>query len=234
MAEQRKDEGKRREHVTSHHGASVRTALHHKDEDNLLTQSYKSILQAVKKPPSRTTWLVLVAVLLAAALVGSWFWFTSSATASSSAVWLQKMETPRTAADLEKFAQNSDHQGTVAGRFALAEAARRQMQAVANLGDVTQRANALADIGKARDTYEKLVKESGDTPALMQESLMGAAKANETLGDLGKAKQFYQQLAKDYGNTALGREADARLKALDDENAKKVMETLKDEFAPSR
>ncbi len=105
------------------------------------------------------------------------------------------------------------------------------MQAVVNLGSVG-RTQAGPQIQKARDSYEKLVRESGDTPALMQESLMGAGKANELLGDLDKAHQFYQQLAKDYPNTTLGREADARLKALDDPNSKKEIDALAAEFKP--
>src|SRR5439155_708872 len=83
-----------------------------------------------------------------------------------------------------------------------------------------------------RETYERLAHESGDNDALLEQSLMGAAKANETLGDVGKAKQFYQQLAQ-HSKSVLAREAEARAKALDDENTKKEIETLAGEFAPS-
>ena len=71
-----------------------------------------------------------------------------------------------------------------------------------NAEDVNQ---ARAEIQKARDLYENVARESGDMPALMQESLLGAGKANETLGDLGKAHQFYARLAKDYPNTRRAR-----------------------------
>ncbi len=204
---------------------------HHKEDDSLIAEWWKSVLKTVKTPPSRATWLVLIVVLLVAALVGSWFWFTASASATNSELWLKKYETPPTTADLERFAQDPNQQGSVQAHYALAETARMQMQAVVNLGSVG-RTQAGPQIQKARDAYEKLVRESGDTPALMQESLMGAAKANELLGDLDKAHQFYQQLARDYPNTALAKEADARLKALDDPNSKKEIDALAAEFKP--
>ena len=206
------------------------TVEHRKEEENLLTRSYKRFVQAVKKPPSRATWLTLIVLALLAVLVGSWFWFTSSAGAANSELWLKQYETPTTTADLERFADDPNQQGAVQGRFARAEAARQLMQSVSLLGAgnvAPQIDQARAGLEKARDAYEKLVRESGDTPALMQESLLGAARANETLGDLGKAKDFYARLAKDYPNTAPGREADARARDLDDEKAKKDMEKLK-------
>ncbi len=225
MAEQQKDESKRREHVAEHRGTSVRAALHHKDEESLLARWYKDFLTAVKQPPSKSTWLLLVVVLLAAVLIGSWFWFTSSSNASSSELWLKKFQTPPTPADLEKFAEDPSQKASVQARFALVESARRRMAAVADLGS-DARAKAAPEITKAKDIYEELVRDSGDTPALMQESLFGAAKANEALGDLAKARQFYAQLAKDYKDTVLGREADARIKALDEDAAKKDMQAL--------
>lgn len=208
---------------------------HHKGDETLIAKWLKDFKQAAKTPPSRTTWLVLIALVLAAVLAGSWYYFTSTATASSSGLWLKKYETPPVAANLDRLAQDPAAQGSVQARFAQAEAAGLRMRkAVALLGSATDRDNAVKEIVQARDAYQKLILESGDVPTLMQQSLMGAAKANEALGDLGKAKQYYSQLTRDYGATALGKEAEARSKALDDENAKKEMETLASEFAPSK
>ena len=204
---------------------------HHKEDESLLAEWWKGFLKAVQTPPSRSTWLILVVVLLGAALVGSWFWFTSSANATNSELWVKKYETPPTTADLERFAEDPNQQGSVQARFALAEAARRQMRAVADLGSIS-RAQAGPQIQKARDAYEKLVRESGDVPALMQESLMGAAKANKMLGDPDKAHQFYERLAKESPPSPLTREAEARLKALDDPNTKKEIDALAAEFKP--
>ena len=75
------------------------------------------------------------------------------------------------------------------------------------------------------------MQEAGDTPSLMQESLMGLAKSNEILGDLGKAKQYYDQLARDYPKSAFGQEAQERSKALDDPDKKDQIQTLAAEFA---
>jgi hypothetical protein len=215
------------------------TVEHHHKDEALIVRSYKSVLQSVKKVPPRAAWLIAVVVLLVAVLVGSWFYFTTSATAAASAVWLSWWENAQTSspADLDKFAKDAAHQGTIQARFARAEAADRRMQeAVPHLGAPTpaDRAEAVAQINEARTAYEDLVKESGDAPALMQQCLMGAAKANEVLGDLDKAKQFYQQLAHDHAATALGKEAEARVKALDDDNAKATMAALAHEYAPQK
>src|ERR1700736_2453749 len=156
---------------------------HHKQDEPLTARSFKEFLQTVKTPPSRTTWLVLVVALLVVALVGTWFYLSSTATASSSGLWLKLDQAGGD--DLEKFAADPGHQGSVQGRFAQAEAARRDLSrplladeaghvldpggAVALLGSSTYRGKALEEIDKARAAYEKLVEKSGDTPALMQE-----------------------------------------------------------------
>ena len=212
---------------------------HHKEDDTLIARSLKGFLEAVKTPPSRTTWMVLVVALLVAVLIGSWFYFTSIATGSSSALWLKLDQT--SPGNLTKFAEESGQQGTIQARFAQAKNARAEMQWVSNLGSTfpdadrqTPREKALVHIKNARDAYQKLVQESGGVDALTEESLMGAAKANEILGELGKAKDLYKRLANEYPATALGKEAADRVKAFDDENGKKEIETLASEFSQSK
>jgi hypothetical protein len=207
-------------------------ATHPKEEKSLLTRSFHRFLQAVKKPPSRTTWLVLVVLVLVAVLVGSWFWFIYNGNAASSELWREYAETPRTPSDLERFGNDPTHKGSVQARYALADAAGLLMRSTEKLGDLTQADQARADVTKARDIYEGLMRDSGDVPDLMQKSLLGAAKANEVLGDLGKAKAEYQQLAKDYKDTTPGQIADARIKALDDANAKAAMDAIAAAYPP--
>jgi arsenate reductase-like glutaredoxin family protein len=205
------------------------TVEHHKAEETLIARSMKSVADVVKTPPSRTTWLVVVAVLLVGVLIGAWFFFTASATSASSALWIKLDQTPGD--DLMKFAHSPNSERTVQARFALAKAARLDMQSVAYLGSNADRKEAVAKIEEARSTYQKLVEESGDTPALMQESLMGAAKTNEILNDLAKAKRYYERLAHDYPNTVFGKEAADRVKALSDDEEKKAVEALSTQFA---
>jgi hypothetical protein len=212
---------------------------HHKEDDTLIARSFKQIVEAAKTPPSRTTWLVLVVVLLVAVLIGSWFYFTSTATAASSALWLKLDQTAPD--NLTKFAQESGQQGTIQARYALAKNARAEMQWVSNLGVTlpdtdgrSPREKALVHITNARDAYQRLAQESGGSDALMQESLMGAAKASEILNDLGKAKDYYKRLAGEYSASALGKEAAERVKAFDDENSKKEIEALASEFSQSK
>ncbi|HVS37332.1 MAG TPA: hypothetical protein VMS17_17355, partial [Gemmataceae bacterium] len=134
---------------------------HHKEEESLLTRSYHRFLQAFKKPPSRTTWLVLVVLVLIAVLVGAWFWFTASASATSSDLWLKKMETPPTPADLEKF--GNSQKDSVQGHFALAEAARLLMRSTDQLAssDPSQTKQAQDNVKEAAALYEKLAPECG-------------------------------------------------------------------------
>jgi hypothetical protein len=216
------------------------TVEHHKEDETLIAKSLKSFLEAAKAPPSRTTWMVLIGALLVAVLIGSWLFFTSTAAASSSALWLKLNQTPP--ADLTKFAQESGQQGTIQARFATAMNARRDMTWVADLGSEfppdaegrTPRDKAIQHITSARDAYQKLAQESGGVDALLQESLMGAGTANEILGDPDKAKEQYKRLATEFPNTALGKEAAERVKALDDESSKKEIKTLAAEFAPPK
>lgn len=202
----------------------------HKDDETLLERSLRKAADFAKTPPSRTTWLVLVCLVLAGTLIGVWFYFTAAAAASSSSLWTGLDLTPR--ADLQKFAQEPNHQNTVQGRWADVRAARLDMQDVALLGGSnSDRDKATTEIKSARDIYQKLVQEAGDTPPLMQESLMGSAKSNEILGDLDKAKQYYDQLARDYPKSALGQDAQQRSKALDDPETMGQIQTLAAEFA---
>ncbi len=202
----------------------------HKDDETLLDRSLRKAAEFAKTPPSRTTWIVLVCLVLVGTLIGVWFYFTATAAASSSTLWTGLDLTPR--ADLQKFAQEANHQNTVQGRWAEARAARLDMQDVALLGGTNaDRDKAAKEIEDARSIYQKLVQEAGDTPPLMQESLMGLAKSNEILGDLDKAKQYYDQLSRDYPKSALGQDAQKRSKALEDPAVKEQIQTLAAEFA---
>jgi hypothetical protein len=207
------------------------TVEHHKGDETLITRSMKSVADVVKTPPSPATWLVVVAVLLIGVLIGAWFFFNASATAASSALWIKLDQT--SGDDLAKFAQSPNSAHTVQARFALAKAARNEMQNVAYLGSVTERTDAVQKIQHARETYQKLVEESGDTPPLMQESLMGAAKTNEILNDLPKAKRYYERLAHDYPKSVFGKEAADRIKVLSDDEGKQDVESLSAQFATS-
>lgn len=201
---------------------------HHKTNEGLLTHSLNRAVEFAKTPPSRTTWLVLVCLLLAGTLVGVWFYFTGTATASSSALWT-KLDLS-TGDDLTKFAH--DQENSVQGRYARILAARKDMQDVALLGGPNvEREEAARKIEDARAIYQKLADEAGDTPALMQESLMGAAKTNEILGDLDKARHYYDRLANEHPKTALGQEAKDRRAALDDPDTKDQVQTLAAELA---
>jgi hypothetical protein len=124
---------------------------------------------------------------------------------------------------------------TIPGRTARFQEARlllpQALQTLATPG----RAEAIKDLLRARELYTQLSTETGDNPLLQQESLMGAAKAEEALvgvsnpdkpettyGSLDKALELYNKLAKTYPDSFLGEQAKAHAQRLE-ENKEQVV-----------
>jgi hypothetical protein len=86
--------------------------------------------------------------------------------------------------------------------------------------------NGRKHLEEAASLYEGLVGESDDPAVLVQEALMGAARARECLGDLGKAEQLYTQLRDKYPQSARGKEAAAALDRLQQPDQRQLYEQL--------
>jgi hypothetical protein len=120
---------------------------------------------------------------------------------------LSEPQIPKTIAELEKFAQ--ENQGSIPGRTARFQLARLYLNdGLQELAASRTRPEAADKVEKARNLYQQLAQETSDAPLLVQEALMGQAKAEESLigvpqkdnpgqprGTVAKALELYRQLA---------------------------------------
>jgi len=98
---------------------------------------------------------------------------------------------------LEAFAKQNA--GTTQSRIARFQVARLALfEGLRDLGRISVREQALKNLEKAAETYEKLIRDSRDLPILHQEALLNCGKANESLGKLDEARKYYQQLQTSY------------------------------------
>jgi hypothetical protein len=197
---------------------------------NTLANRLGEAIQGVKEGPSRGTLFFLGAVGLILLLVLLWRYFATSAEESDSARWLKwgNLASPE---QLKSFADDKEVQGHMQGRLARLEEARRALyDGLRNLGDVALRKDALANIQKAAELYDKLADELGDKPSLHQQVLMGAAKAHESLGEIEQARKYYQQLAQKHAKTNLGEEAAKQLERLDAAEQSGDLKALREEY----
>jgi hypothetical protein len=213
-------------------GEAAMKAEHRKElQTNVLADKLGHAIQGLKEGPSRNTVLVGALVALVVLLIVTWYYFSSSAQAGNSARWLQwdSLADPR---QLETFADDKEIQGSMQGRAAQFQIARLNLiEGLQRFG--SNRGDAAKTIRKAADLYEKLEKDSRDTPLLQQEALMGAARAFESLGELDKAKSYYEKLTQTYPATALGKSAQKQLDRLGSEAVSKDLRDLAAELNPS-
>lgn len=189
-------------------------AEHRKElQTNYLADHLGRWLQGLKAGPKSSTVVIWMAVLVIAALVAGW-WFWSKASAKDrSALWL-KLDEATNAEELAKLAK--DNRGTIPAQVARSWEDRTLFQqGVQDLYSPQNRAEALEKLKKAQEMADKLAAECKELPILTQEALMTAAQAHESVGELDKAKAFYDKLVKLYPNSALGKQAAAALKRSD-------------------
>jgi hypothetical protein len=211
---------------------------------NVLADYLGTALQHAKEGPSQKTLIYGGIVLLVVALIATFWYFSTRSKANDSARWeewgaltvktrfdvedkeLAKLkekypgtdpETLKRLYELDKFeAANS---GTTQARLARFQKARLLMRKTEGLGSFFRdlREDAKLRIKAGGELYEKLSDESGDVPALAQEALFNAGKANEDLGDFNRAKQYYEKLKKDHPKCLYVPAADKALARLNDE-----------------
>jgi tetratricopeptide (TPR) repeat protein len=193
-------------------------AEHRKElQTNVLADRLGHLYESVKEGPSRTTWLVLGVAALVVVLVLAWRYFAQSAEAISAARWV-RLDSLTTASELEDFINDKDNKGTPQLNAARFELARMSLaEGLREMGKPLRRTEAVGQVRKAAETYEKLADEAGEVPLLQEEALMGAARAYESLGEYAKAKPFYERLVKEHGKSAFAKEASASLERLNDE-----------------
>jgi tetratricopeptide (TPR) repeat protein len=206
-------------------------AEHRKElQTNVLADTAGRFLQRIKEGPSRGTVLTCGAVALVLLIFFSWRYFSRTALESRSALWLKVDEAERKldgVADLgqaEDVVKELEHAAqekpqTVPAQVLRFTSARAQLR----LGlerlcaqDKAEREKALNRIEQARDLFTTLVRETGETPILHQEALLGVATAQESLGQIDDALEEYRKVVAVDANSAAGKAAQARVEYLGD------------------
>ncbi|HEV3237300.1 MAG TPA: tetratricopeptide repeat protein [Gemmataceae bacterium] len=190
-------------------------AQHRKElQTNVLADRMGRIIQSAKAGPNQTMLIIGGAVLVILAVILGWLYYSKVSSQNRSSLWL-KVEEASDLEDLEKIAKENPN--TVPGRVARLQWARTlYRQGIEKLYSVTDRDKAKESLEKARDLYDQLAKELTDSPVMIQEAMMGSAKARESLGEIDGAASAYEKLAKDFPKSALGKEAEERAKQLRD------------------
>jgi tetratricopeptide (TPR) repeat protein len=205
---------------------------------NDLAAGLEKLVAGVTEGPSKNTvmysTLIGVGILLAFVMYFTWDYFSHQSKTADSDRWeeLNRLNAANawnvSTEDIEAFAKDKKNAGTLQGRMARFELARYYSQSTRDVAAPGRKSEALANVKKGRDIYAKLVEESGDTPALAQEALLGAARGSETLGEFDEAKKHYEKLAKDYPQSVYGKDAEKQLKRIKDNHD---LEDLKKLFA---
>jgi tetratricopeptide (TPR) repeat protein len=210
-------------------------AEHRKEaQANTLKQTLGQAVQGLREGPSRSTVVVVVILVVAVGLYFIWHHFAESARESDSTRWVQwdDLATPTQA---EQFAREKDVEGTTQGRLTDFLLARRSLaEGVQDLGATgLPRTQALENIRRAAQDYDKLADTSAERPLLQQEALLGAGEAYEALGEYDTAQQKYQALVEKYPDSIRGRTAAQRLEWLKGSSPedRRDREALKKEYS---
>ena len=151
-------------------------AEHRKElERNVLRERVSQVADTLKQKPTSGVYVAVGVLLFGIAGYGIWKYLSVSTAKRASERWT-KLDEIRNVKDLPPFVEQNA--GTPAARTARFEEARyRLQQGVENLGSPTQHDSAIQNLETARSQYEELVPLSRDVPVLVQEAMMGRAKA---------------------------------------------------------
>jgi predicted Zn-dependent protease len=155
-------------------------------------------------------------VVIAAACILGWMWYDRHSKQLTSAE-NRDLDQAQSREDYKKLAEA--HPNTPAGRVARLQLARISLkegldQLYSSTAD--DRTHARENLEETQKAYANLVRDCRDDPILVQECLMGEAKAKESLGDLDGALATYQKLLEEYKDSFLVQEAEERVKFLQD------------------
>jgi hypothetical protein len=187
---------------------------------------FVQMVQHTREGPSTTVLVVgVVFVAIAAGVVG-WVWYDRHSKLQTSAE-NRDLDQAQTREDYKKIADA--HPNTPAGRVARVQLARLSLkdgldQLYASNAD--DRTHARANLEEAKKYYGGLVRDCQDSPVLVQECLMGEAKAQESLGDLDGALATYRSLITQHKDSFLAQEADEHVKFLENPENRKKLETF--------
>jgi tetratricopeptide (TPR) repeat protein len=190
-------------------------AEHRKElQTNVLADRVGKILEEVKAGPNTTVIVVIVVALLVVGLYIGWQYYSTTSQNNRAALWV-KLQGATNAEDLADIAKNNER--TMPGRIARYQEARLKLRLGLEklCADQTKdRTEALEKVKEAGDLYVQLVGETKDA-VLLQEALIGVAKARESQGDLDSALDYYKKLLNQKPDGMLVKEAEAAVKRLE-------------------
>jgi len=188
-------------------------AEHRKElQTNELADHMGRWIQGIKKKPSREGYVILAFVLAVVGLLVGWAFYAKGKNKERSHLWVELGEAA-TLEDLDKLA--SEHAKSLPGKVSRFQRARVLMHDGLNLLCAPElRPTALKNLEEAEQLYTDLVQEGAESPALLQEAMMGIATAREARGELDAAQESYQALAKRFPQSPQGKAAETRGKQL--------------------
>ncbi len=172
----------------------MKSERRHELEQNLLAQWLTKAV-ATTKPYANAILAAILAVVLVWLVIS---YLGQRSEAQSTKAWddyfAALSEQSATVPDLEKVAK--EHQGTVAGTWALLTAADLQLNSGCSLL-FTNKASANLELRHALDNYLRLQEQSG-ADEVRRRAILGEARAREALGDLDRAQERYEHLLKQW------------------------------------
>jgi len=200
-------------------------------EANSLQKGLEQAIEGVKHGPSSALLFWIGAVVLIVLGYVLFTWFLSSANETGSARWMAVADAAFPS-QVDGLLEKSDLKDTPQGRLARFQG--RPRQALAGPARAGQQAHLVPGPGqRGHRPLRGTAQECGPSAPAPPGSTVGRGQGHEAQGNYDRAKQLYGNLVKDHAASALGKDAEKRLKRLDDPAAQKDLDDLRKEFGSS-
>lgn len=155
----------------------------------------------------------VIAVVCVVAVIGVVALVWSNTTDTSNEAGWTSLDTAKNLEDLGDVADK--YKGKPPGQWAQLQISEKTLQTAMPLM-FTSREIALADLKRAREGFESLLKDTGSSPLIRERSLWGLALCLETGcdGDVTKPVEAYQRLITEFAETPFKKVAEQRIQAL--------------------
>jgi tetratricopeptide (TPR) repeat protein len=214
-------------------------AEHRKElQTNALADRIGRFFKGLRSTASSNGIAILVVVLVVVILFGVYRYFSWSASRARSEVWVKldratteelAGKTDQSMEQLEKVVKNNPgSKAALMARFQIAQI-NLMNRGINLLPQPGRSAEALKNLDRAEEEYEKLVKECKDDATWEPKALLALAKIAKTravkdVKNLDRALELYKKLGDKYGDTAAGQEAAAEIKALQNAESRAALE----------
>jgi tetratricopeptide (TPR) repeat protein len=211
----------------------MKAEYRHQLQTNALADRMGRLVQGMKSGPPASRAALWVLGGLAIGVIVLWY-VVSGLSANRSQVWVDfdsasvTDSVPRALASLQQIA--AQNPGTIPARTAEFQRARILLGDGLRSLYTASRSRAIQNLEESRRLYEDLMQYSGNEPLLVQEALLGLARAEESLvgvpkegetdesrGSLEQALRWYRQLADTYPDSYLGQQAAKHVEDLQDQ-----------------